>query len=485
MPQDILIGKASDSNVTLNSSVANRHGLIAGATGTGKTLTLQTLAQGFSNIGTPVFLADIKGDLSGLSEMGFDQPKIKARISELKIDNFKYEKSPVVFWDVFGENGHPVRATVSDMGPLMLSRMLNLNDTQEGVLNLIFKIADEKDLHLFDLKDLQSMLTYVADNAKEFQTGYGNISAASVGAIQRSLLTIETQGAAKFFGEPMLNILDFIQTDENGKGIINILSAEKLMLSPKLYAVFLLWMLSELFENLPEVGDVDKPKMVFFFDEAHLLFTDAPKALTEKIEQVVRLIRSKGVGIYFVTQNPLDLPDTVLAQLGHRVQHALRAFTPKDKKAVTTVAETMRENPKFKTAAVITELAVGEALVSVLLPNGTPSVTEKVLVVPPTSQIGPITPDQRKKIISSSALFGHYEKLTDSDSAFEKISAMKTIKTETANEEKKSTSVKSEKRSPERQSIGEAMVKTAARTMANEVGRQIIRGILGGIFGGR
>lgn len=504
---ELLIGKTNNKylkDVTLNSAMANRHGLIAGATGTGKSVTLQSLAQSFSKIGVPVFLADIKGDLSGLAQKGSDQPKIKARLEQLKVSDFSYQPAPVTFWDVFGEQGHPVRTTISDMGPILLSRILGLNDTQEGVLNLIFKIADERALHLYDLKDLQAMLKYASDNAKEFQTQYGNISAASIGAIQRGLLALETQGAAKFFGEPMLNILDFIQTDSaTGQGYINILAADKLMQSPKLYAIFLLWLLSELFQNLPEVGDLEKPKIVFFFDEAHLLFNDAPKALVEKIEQVVRLIRSKGVGVYFATQNPLDLPDTVLAQLGNRFQHALRAFTPNDKKAVQAAADTMRENPSFKTAEAITQLAVGEALVSVLEIGGVPSITERILVIPPSTQIGPINLDQRKSIIQSSIVFGHYEKAIDSESAYEKLQKLNGIQTsasgspdQAANSSKKEESSSdfsfkdiltggSSSKHGGRQSVGEAMVKSAARTVANEVGRQIVRGVLGGIFGKR
>lgn len=500
---ELFIGKTNNKDlkeIFLNPAMANRHGLIAGATGTGKSVTLQTLAQNFSKLGVPVFLADIKGDLSGLAIKGSEQPKIKARLDELKITDFSYSATPVMFWDVFGEQGHPVRATVSDMGPILLSRLLGLNDTQEGVLNLIFKIADDQHLHLYDLKDLQAMLKYASENAKEFQTQYGNISAASVGAIQRALLAIETQGADKFFGEPMLNVLDFIQTDAStGYGYINIFSADKLMLSPKLYAMFLLWMLSELFENLPEVGDLEKPKIVFFFDEAHLLFNDAPKALIEKIEQVVRLIRSKGVGVYFASQNPLDLPDTVLAQLGNRFQHALRAFTPNDKKAVQTAADTMRENPNFKTADAITQLAVGEALVSVLEKGGVPSITERVLITPPSTQIGPISPEQRKNIIQSSIIYGHYEKAVDSESAYEllqkKAATASSAVAAPAEAKKESSSSdfsfkdilggSSSGRSNNRQSVGEAMVKSAARTMANEVGRQVVRGLLGGIFGKR
>lgn len=486
MENKILIGKNSthqSEDIFLLGAMANRHGLVAGATGTGKTITLQKLAEGFSQMGVPVFMADIKGDLSGIAMQGVENPKITQRIKELGLTAFDFKSAPVVFWDVFAEQGHPIRATISDMGPVMLSRLLNLNDTQEGVLQLVFKIADERNLKLIDLKDLQSLLKYVADHAKEFQTTYGNISATSVGAIQRSLLAIEDQGGTQFFGEPMFDIKDFMKFNNSGEGHINILAADKLMMNSKLYSIFLLWMLSELFENLPEAGDLEKPKLVFFFDEAHLLFTDAPKSLVEKIEQVVRLIRSKGVGVYFVTQNPMDLPDKVLAQLGNRIQHALRAFTPKDKKTVDTVAQTMRANPKFKTEDVITELAVGQALVSVLDEKGTPGVTQNILVAPPQSKIGPITLDQRQKFISTSALYGKYEDTIDAESAFENIQKLN----QTAKESAPVASVKTPKaeKVSSRQSVGEAMVKTAARTMANEVGKQIIRGILGGIFGKR
>ncbi len=486
MENKVLIGANLldiSKSVYLFGSVGNRHGLVAGATGTGKTITLQTLAEGFSKIGVPVFLADVKGDLSGMSQAGVENPKISARLNDMKITDFLFEKNSVIYWDVFGKQGHPIRATISDLGPVMLARLLELNETQEGVLQLVFKIADEQNLKLIDLKDLQAMLKYVSDHAKEFQTKFGNVSAASVGAIQRSLLAIEQQGGTQFFGEPMFDIKEFIRLDNAGCGFVNILAADKLMTSPKLYAIFLLWLLSELFENLPEVGDLEKPKLVFFFDEAHLLFTDAPKSLVEKIEQVVRLIRSKGVGVYFVTQNPLDIPDKVLSQLGHRVQHALRAFTPKDKKSVDIVAQTMRTNPTFKTEDVITELAVGQALVSVLDQSGVPTVTERILIKPPQSQIGPITIETRKKLIEKSVIFGKYEGTIDAESAFEKIQAM-TAKALSEVEVPIPKKEKSEKISS-RQSVGEAMVKTAARTVASEVGRQIIRGILGGIFGGR
>src|SRR5207248_5324494 len=384
-------------------------------------VTLQTLAENFSARGVPVFMADVKGDLAGLSQPGANNPKVVERAKELKIDNFSGEACPVVFWDVFGEQGHPVRATVSEMGPLLLGRLLELNDTQAGVLNMAFKIADDNGLLLLDLKDLRAMLQYVADSADQFKTQYGNISAASAGAIQRNLLALESQGADKFFGEPALNLEDLIQT-QGSKGTINILAADKLMQqSPKVYATFLLWMLSELFENLPEIGDPEKPKLVFFFDEAHLLFTDIAPAVKQKIEQMVRLIRSKGVGVYFVSQNPLDIPDVVLGQLGNRVQHALRAFTPRDQKAVHAAAQTFRQNPKLQTEEVLTELAVGEALVSMLDDKGTPGVVQRAKIVPPRSQIGAITSEQRKQIVEASVLTGHYEKTVDRESAYEKL----------------------------------------------------------------
>src|SRR5436189_1589733 len=401
MSDPILVAESKEQ-IFLLPKMANRHGLIAGATGTGKTVTLQTLAENFSTRGVPVFMADVKGDLAGLSQSGGNNPKVLERAKELKIDDFKGEAYPVVFWDVFGEQGHPVRATVSEMGPLLLARLLELNDTQEGVLNMVFKIADENGLLLLDLKDLRSMLQYVADNADQFKTQYGNISAASAGAIQRSLLALESQGADKFFGEPALNLEDLIQT-QGSKGTINILAADKLMQqSPKVYATMLLWLLSELFENLPEVGDPEKPKLVFFFDEAHLLFAGAPRELLERIEQVVRLVRSKGVGVYFVTQNPLDVPDTVLGQLGNRVQHALRAFTPRDQQAVKAAATTFRANPKLDVENVIGELAVGEALVSFLDEKGRPNMVERAFVVPPHSRLGPLAPDERRKVIDGS-----------------------------------------------------------------------------------
>jgi DNA helicase HerA-like ATPase len=414
----IFVGMSSAKPEVLSLALANRHGLITGATGTGKTVTLQVLAEGFSRAGVPVFAADIKGDLSGVAAVGEAKEGLVARAKKL---GFTYEPDefPVVFWDLFGGQGHPVRATVSEMGPLLLARMMDLNDVQEGVLNIAFRVADEQGLLLLDLKDLRAMLAYVAEQAAELTTQYGNVSKATVGTIQRQLLVLENQGGTKFFGEPALVLKDFIRVDRDGRGIINMLVADKLMENPRLYATFLLWLMSELFEELPEVGDVEKPKMVFFFDEAHLLFTDAPKALLEKIEQVVRLIRSKGVGVYFVTQNPLDVPDKVLAQLSNRVQHALRAFTPRDQRAVKAAADTFRPNPKLDTAQVITQLEKGEALVSFLEGNGTPSMVERCMIRPPSARLGTITPDERKTVIGNSQLKGKYEQAIDSESAYE------------------------------------------------------------------
>ncbi len=418
MTNPLYIAK-SDHELFLLPRMANRHGLVAGATGTGKTVTLQTMAENFSRIGVPVFCADVKGDLSGISQPAGENPKVQARVEQLGVTDWAAQGNPVVFWDVYGEKGHPVRTTISDMGPLLLSRLLNLNDTQSGVLSIIFKIADDKKLLLLDLKDLRAMTKHVGDNAAQYKTEYGNISPASIGAIQRGLLQLEEQGADKFFGEPALNLDDLIQTDANGKGIVNILVADKLIQAPKVYATMLLWLLADLFENLPEVGDVEKPKMVFFFDEAHLLFEDAPDALQDKVEQVVRLIRSKGVGVYFVTQNPIDVPDKILGQLGNRVQHALRAFTPRDQKAVQVAADTFRSNPNLDLRAAITELGVGEALVSFLDEKGAPGVTERALVLPPRSQIGAITPEQRQAILHASILAGTYDQTSDRESAFE------------------------------------------------------------------
>ncbi|HPJ38382.1 MAG TPA: DUF853 family protein, partial [Spirochaetota bacterium] len=412
----MVIAKA-DSDIGILSGMANRHGLIAGATGTGKTVTLQTLAEQFSRLGVPVFMADVKGDLSGICREGGGNAKVDERVKLLKITDHSPEAFPVTFWDIYGEQGHPVRTTISEMGPLLLSRLLNLNDTQSGALTMTFKIADDNGLLLLDMKDLRSMLQYVGEHAAEFNTEYGRVSSASIGAIQRGLLTLDGEGGDTFFGEPALNIDDLIQTDSRGYGVINILAADKLMQSPKLYSTFLLWLLSELFEELPEAGDPEKPKLVFFFDEAHLLFDDAPKILLDKIEQVVRLIRSKGVGVYFVSQNPLDIPEDVLGQLGNRVQHALRAFTPKDQKAVKSAAQTFRENPKLDVESAITELGVGEALVSFLDAEGRPGIVERALIIPPRGQIGPITPEQRKEMMQKSIVAGVYEEPVDRESA--------------------------------------------------------------------
>jgi hypothetical protein len=493
MPAPLLVAKNARAELHLLPALANRHGLITGATGTGKTVTLQTLAEQFSRAGVPVFMADVKGDLSGMARAGGGHAKVAERAKLLKLD-LQYAACPAVFWDVFGERGHPLRATVSDLGPLLLARMLDLNDTQEGVLALVFKIADDAGLLILDTKDLRAMLQHVGDNASQFTTAYGNVSAASIGAIQRGLLALEAQGADRFFGEPMLNVADLMQTD-GGKGVVNILAAEKLMNAPKLYGTFLLWMLAELFEQLPEVGDPEKPKLVFFFDEAHLLFEDAPKALLERIELVVRLIRSKGVGVYFVTQNPLDIPESVLGQLGNRVQHALRAFTPKDQKAVKAAAETMRPNPKLKIAAAITELGVGEALVSLLDEKGRPGVTERAFVVPPGSQLGPLAEAERRAAITASPLAGHYEKAVDRESAYEKLKAradqvaQESAAAQKPKESSLATDILFGKTGPRggRQSQGliEAMAKSAARTVGSQVGRELIRGVLGSLLGKR
>ena len=526
MTEPILVAQRGAGKSRIQSFLlldkANRHGLITGATGTGKTITLQTLAEGFSRNGVPVFMADVKGDLSGMAQIGKLSTKLAGVIAERKLPEPKFAACPVTFWDIFandkGGQGHPVRATVSDLGPLLLARMLNLNETQQGVLQLVFKIADDQGLLLLDMKDLRAMCQHVGDNASTFTTEYGNISAASIGAIQRGLMQIEAQGGDRFFGEPMLNIADFMQTDASGKGLINILAADQLMNSPRLYSTFLLWLLSELFETLPEVGDLDKPKLVFFFDEAHLLFSDAPKALLERIELVVRLVRSKGVGIYFVTQNPLDIPDTVLAQLGNRVQHALRAFTPRDQKAVKATAETMRQNPKLNIEEAITELAVGEALVSFLDEKGRPGITERLYVLPPTSLIGPITAGQRSALMAESIVAGVYEKTIDRESAHEMIKGRTQARMVTqAQAVEASGAAKTGAAAPaaggaggapaaepsvpgimgslgnlfgggakgSRASVGEQLFKSAASAIGSEVGRRVIRGVLGGIFGGR
>jgi len=517
MAEPILVAQHGDVQCHLLPALANRHGLITGATGTGKTITLQTLAENFSKIGVPVFMADVKGDLTGVTQPGSVSPKLAAILKERGLDTPEAVTCPTTLWDVFGEMGHPVRATVSDMGPLLFTRMLALNDTQAGVLAMVFKIADDRGLALLDLKDLRAMLQYVGDNASEFTTSYGNVGAASIGAIQRGLLQIEEQGGDKFFGEPMLDINDFMQTVD-GKGVINILAADKLMNAPRLYATFLLWMLSELFEALPEVGDLDKPKLVFFFDEAHLLFKDAPAALVERIELVVRLVRSKGVGVYFVTQNPLDVPDTVLGQLGNRVQHALRAFTPRDQKAVKSAAETMRPNPKIDIGAAITELGVGEALVSCLDDKGRPSVTERVFVLPPGSQIGPITPAQRQALIAGSLVAGVYEKAVDRESAYEKLKGRAaasgdpgkgggsladeaTRATQNGAADAASGGLKdmaggvlgslggvlfgsTGPRGGRHEGLAEAAARSAVRSIGSAVGREIIRGVLGSLLGG-
>jgi len=503
MADPILIATNGKTSCFLLPQLANRHGLITGATGSGKTVTLQTMAEGLSRIGVPVFMADVKGDLSGISQPGKLSEKMVATLKERGLQTPTLNANPVTLWDVFGEQGHPIRATVSDMGPLLLSRMLNLNETQAGVLNLVFKIADDNGLLLLDLKDLRAMLQHVGDNAKNFTSEYGNISAASIGAIQRGLLQINEQGGDRFFGEPMLDIHDFMQTDTQGHGLVNILAADKLMNSPRLYASFLLWMLSELFEQLPEVGDLNKPKLVFFFDEAHLLFNEAPKVLIERIELVVRLIRSKGVGVYFVTQNPLDIPDSVLGQLGNRVQHVLRAFTPRDQKAVTATAQTMRPQKGLDIEAAITELSVGEALVSLLDEKGRPSETERVFVLAPGSQLGPVSPIQRKELMDSSLVAGVYEKTIDRESAYEKIKgrapamdahsisqAQQSIQTATGSTDNGVMGQVSDilfgttgPRGARHDGVAQLVVRSAVRTVGSAIGREIVRGVLGGLLG--
>jgi DNA helicase HerA-like ATPase len=503
LPDPLLIAK-SNEDLYLLPGMANRHGLVAGATGTGKTVTLQVAAEAFSRIGVPVFAADVKGDLSGISVPGKETPKLKQRVEQLQLEDFRFEGCPVTFWDVFGEQGHPIRATVSEMGPLLLSRILNLNDTQAGVLSLVFKIADDNGLLLLDLKDLQAMLQYAGEGAKQFKNEYGNISSASIGAIQRGLVTLESQGGNLFLGEPALNIDDLLQTDSNGRGVVNLLAADKLMQSPQLYATFLLWLLSELFEKLPEVGDPDKPKLVFFFDEAHLLFTDRPAVLMTKIEQVVRLVRSKGVGVYFVTQNPLDVPDTVLGQLGNRVQHALRAFTPRDQKAVKAAAETFRSNPKLDVAEAITQLGVGEALISFLDGKGMPGVVERATVCPPHGQIGPITPEQRQNLMKSSLVAGVYDQAVDRESAYERLKGRAqqqraaTTQTQAASGGAGTSTAgggllgsleglfigTTGPRGGHHDSVMEAMLKSGARSVGTQLGRQLVRGVLGSLLGG-
>jgi DNA helicase HerA-like ATPase len=499
MSHSMPIAQNAHAACALLPSLANRHGLITGATGTGKTVTLQTMAEGFSGIGVPVFMADVKGDLSGISQSGRISEKLAAVLTERGLPLPTAQACPTTLWDVFGQQGHPVRATVSDMGPLLLSRMLGLNDTQAGVLNLAFRIADDHHMLLLDMKDLRAMLQHLGDNARQFTTEYGNISAASIGAIQRGLLQIEEQGGDQFFGEPMLNIQDFMQTDGQGRGVVNILAADKLLHAPRLYATFLLWMLSEIFEQLPEIGDPEQPKLVFFFDEAHLLFKDAPAALVERIELVVRLVRSKGVGVYFVTQNPLDIPDSVLGQLGNRVQHALRAFTPRDQKAVQATAQTMRPKAGLDIEAAITELGVGEALVSFLDAKGRPCETERVFVLPPGSQIGPISPEQRQALLQNSLVAGVYEQAVDRESAYERLKAQVTA-THNADTPSGQPSAQASQgmagavsdllfgstgpRGGQRDGIAQMVVKSAVRTAGSAIGREIVRGVLGSLLGG-
>ena len=501
MAEPLTVARTGDLELALLPAMANRHGLITGATGTGKTISLQVLAEQFSRIGVPVFMADVKGDLTGIAFPGSMSPKLKERLDKLGLPEPSWGGSPVTLWDVWGEQGHPVRATVSDMGPLLFARLLNLNETQEGVLALAFKIADDNKLLLLDLKDLRAMLQFVGDNAAQFKTQYGNISAASVGTIQRGLLQLEEQGGDRFFGEPMLNVDDLIQTVD-GRGVVNILAADKLMTSPRLYSTFLLWLLAELYENLPEVGDRDKPKLVFFFDEAHLLFSEAPPALLERIEQVVRLIRSKGVGVFFVTQNPLDVPDKVLGQLGNRIQHALRAFTPRDQKAVKSVADTMRPNPKLDIGKAILELGTGEALVSFLDAKGAPGVTERAWMLAPGSRIGPITGDERRKLTSESVVAGQYEKTVDRESAFEMLKARagggttvpQDVAQAPAGQQPASTGGgvfsglsdiligSTGPRGGRREGIVQSLAKSAARSVGSYLGREFTRGVLGSLI---
>ncbi len=490
-------GNPEQQHIQLNPKMANRHGLIAGATGTGKTVTLQILAEGFSKMGVPVFTADVKGDLSGVAAKANPHPKIDERIEKIGIENYEAHTNPVIFWDVFGKHGHPVRTTISEMGPILLANLMDLNDTQEGVLHIAFDIADEQGLLLLDIKDLRAMLNWVADNRKDIMREYGNVSPQSVAAIVRKLLVLENSGGDQFFGEPALDIRDMMRIDHTGKGLINILHSKELMLNPRIYATFLLWMLSELFEELDEVGDPDKPRLVFFFDEAHLLFDKAPRALLERIEQVVRLIRSKGVGIFFITQHPTDIPEDVLGQLGNRIQHALRAFTPKDFKAVKTAAETFRPNPNLDAEELITTLGVGEALVSVLDEKGRPSIVEQTLICPPESRIGPLTDKERKKFRQASPVAGLYDKSIDRESAYEVLLAkeqklqerqereMAEAKKIREKEEKAKSAAKKKRTGSKRQSNSEAFVKTLIRTVSSGIGRKLVRGILGSLLGGR
>ncbi|MBX3096347.1 MAG: DUF853 family protein [Fimbriimonadaceae bacterium] len=503
MSDGIFVGKG-ENPVYLLPKMGNRHGMIAGATGTGKTVTLQILAEGFSSLGVPVFMADVKGDLSGMACAGGGKPKLEERATQTGLGALEYAECPVIFWDLYGEKGHRIRTTITEMGPVLLSRLMQLNETQEGVLTIAFRIADDQGLLLLDLKDLRSILTFVSENAKEIQAEYGNVSPATVGAIQRALLQLEEEGADNFFGEPALDISDLMRVNFDGRGIVNILAADRLMNSRRTYATFLLWLLSELFEELPEVGDMDKPKLVFFFDEAHLLFSDAPAALVEKVEQVVRLIRSKGVGVYFVTQNPLDIPDTVLGQLGNRVQHALRAFTPRDQKAVKSAASTFRQNPAFDTETVITELGVGEALVSLLDEKGAPTIVERTLVRPPLSRLGPATETERSAVMNGSPVAGRYDKDHDPESAYEILSKRAEVKAKEAAEAEQAAAEAKEAARQEKErekqarvsararpaarrsdSAFEAGIKSVMRSAGSQVGREIIRGVLGGLFRGR
>jgi len=477
--QEILVGGRDGTQVIMDAAMGNRHGMISGATGTGKTITLQILAEGFSKIGVPVFLADIKGDLSGITIPGQSHEKISERVQQIGITNFHHHGNPAVFWDIFGKTGHPVRTTISEMGPLLLSNLLELNDTQTGVLYSCFKIADDNGLLLLDLKDLRAMLQWMGDDSKALQAEYGNIAGASLGAIQRQLLVLEEQGAEHFFGEPAIQLEDFCKTDFSGNGVISILDATELTSkSPRLYATFLLWLLSDLFETLPEVGDADRPKLVLFFDEAHLLFDQAPKVLVDKIEQIVRLIRSKGVGVYFISQSPLDIPENILGQLGLKIQHALRAYTPKDQQVVKSVASTFRSNPKINTEAAIQELKTGEALVSVLHKDGSPAPVERVFIRPPESQIGPVNPQQRDEIMRRSPFSGRYEQEVDKESAYE------LLRKKTDNQADEHQKEKSNSKASNRQSVVETLLKSMARAAGSTVGRQLIRGIMGSLLGG-
>ncbi len=485
----VYIGK-SIKQEGLNLKLANRHGLITGATGTGKTVTLQILAEGFSSQGVPVFAADVKGDLSGIAVEGEPKDFLLKRAETIEYDDYGFEDFPTVFWDLFGEQGHPIRTTISEMGPLLLSRLLNLSEAQEGALNIAFRIADDEGLAVLDLKDLRALMINLGQRSKEIRTEYGSVHSATIGAIQRRLLVLEEQGAENFFGEPALDIKDLMRTTRNGRGYINILAADKLMQSPQLYATFLLWLLSELFEDLPEVGDPDKPKLVFFFDEAHLLFDEAPKALVEKVEQVVRLIRSKGVGVYFVTQNPLDVPDGVLAQLGNRIQHALRAFTPRDQKAVRAAADTFRQNPDFDAEEIITQLGVGEALVSVLEKKGVPSVVQRTLIRPPSSRLGPIEPDERRQAVQQSPVYGIYDESNDRESAYEILAKRaekraaaeaKAREEEEREKERKREERASRPRGRQRQSASERFFKNLAGSVGRQIGSALVRGILGSL----